>query len=160
MGAEDDYIGFSLTIFTTSLTLLLGLYILLQLYAVPELQTETAANILNGLKAFDSLMIMFVMCIFIVTMILTYYLPANPLFFFTIILIGIIATIFTPYMTNMYIDVATNPILQSTADQLPVTNNIMQNLPLITFINMLINALVMYSKNPFQIQGGGVSGLE
>ena len=165
MGAEDDYLGFSITIALTGLALLLGIFILttlqLGLLDVPNLPEEVKlimTNVIQGIKAFDSLMILMVVTLFIITMIITYYLPANPLFFFVILLIGLISTMVTPLLTNLYIDVATHPLLLTTANEMPMTNAIMQNLPLIAFINMLINALVMYSKNPFQM-GYGAEGL-
>ena len=84
---------------------------------------------------------------------------SHPLFVIVGIIILVILAYTIPMMSNIYIKLANNAQLSSTSTQFPMTNAVVQNLPLLIFISASIISIALYGKNVLfggTIGGGGL----
>jgi hypothetical protein len=79
-----------------------------------------------------------------------FMLPSHPVFTLVTIVACIIWLIIAPFFSNAYLQVLSLPILSSAADQFPMTNILIMNLPLVGLIAGVLAGVATYGKGQAQ----------
>ena len=148
MGLIEDSLYISMALFAAAVTLVLGFYAVSQVAGIPIFAGPTATAVVNNFKFLDGVMLLAVIGFCLASVVLAYFIPSSPVFFFTFIIVAVLTFVITPIYTNAYSALAANTTIGDTFASFPATNAIMTNLPLLSFVISALIAVVTYAK-PF-----------
>jgi hypothetical protein len=81
----------------------------------------------------------------------------HPAFLVVFMLMTVVFIVASAYISNVYYEFSRTPEFATALSELPITDYILQHLPLITLILCILSIVVIYSKS--QSQGGMSSGM-
>ena len=148
---------FFIVIFAVGLTVILGKYILDQVYAGLENEgittvvgNETRAAMEANFAVFDYALVTMAIIMIIGLMITSFLIPTHPIFL-VINIVGIFILIFLGMiMTNVYGEIVSGEgadYLGDTADQFSMFNFMMNNIAFIGAIIVFITSIIIYSRS-------------
>lgn len=148
---------FFVVIFVVGLTVILGKYVLDNVYDSLEAEgittvtgNETRAAMEANFAVFDYALITMTIIMIIGLMITSFLIPTHPIFL-VINIIGIFILIFLGMiMTNIYGEIVTGQgveYLGDTADQFPMYNFLMNNIAFLGAIAIFITSIIIYSRS-------------
>ena len=100
---------------------------------------------LNQFLFWDQAIIILIGGLFVVTLVAAAMVNAHPIFFVGAVLFLIISVILGAQITNIFIAIAGNAGISSTANLFPLTIQFFQNLPLFMLVFTIAIAVVMFS---------------
>ena len=98
------------------------------------------------LDIFDYLFIFIAIGFGVALIISAFLIKSHPAFAFIIIFSLLMFLVFAAIFSNVFTEFATEPQLSATADEYPVIQTIMDNLPIYVLIMAAITGIVMYAK--------------
>lgn len=118
-------------------------------------QSEASRGALESVKEdvtakFDYLFLMFFFGMIIVMLIVSWLFGAEPVFIFLFIIVMILALILAPIFANIWTSVSTHASFGTTITQFPITNHILQNLPIYVTLVGLLSIALMFGKKNFE----------
>lgn len=105
----------------------------------------------NIFPVFDYGMVFLVVGLIIGALVFAYYIPSHPLFLVFGIMTLMIILLISPSLTNSFMQFASSSELVSYSNQLPVSLQIMGNIPLVVFVAGILILIALYIKP----MGGG-----
>lgn len=141
-----DAIYIPLQLFVLAVIIVFGYFMLNQLYQVPELHTDTAAQVLESWKVWDTAFILVMALLSVIAVILAYFVPTHPAFLLTEIILLIVSVLIAPQYSNMYAMLAQNPATGGAAENFPSIAHIIGLLPSFALIISAIIAIITYGK--------------
>jgi hypothetical protein len=151
MGVGNDPIFLAVELFFAAIVLVVGFYTMTTLQGMAIIPTEVMTAIIDLFKGFDLLIALAFVLFSLVSIMLAYFIPSHPAFFFSYILVAIFAFIITPILSNAYAQIAAIPTTAAAFAAFPLTAWVIGNLPLLTFILTSILAVVSYGKSSTQV---------
>ncbi len=105
----------------------------------------------DSIELMDGLFAFILVGLFIAVIVSSLYIDTHPIFFAIAIMLAIILVPITAQITNMFDAFATNTNIITSANNFPITIQIMRNLPLICLVLIMTVAIILFAKS----RGGG-----
>jgi hypothetical protein len=159
MSNAIDMVYLLLFIFILALILTIVLLVLDQFVTNPTVtstftaeQLQPITYVQTALGYLDYLIVFIVALYFVAAMVTAYYVRTHPVFYVAMLIVQIIIIAVSALISNLWISIASNPIL------LPITNTlvflplVLGNLPVITLVLSSIIAAISYGipSNPYE----------
>lgn len=124
----------------------------------PDYTNEVGHSLTAQFPIMDQGILLVMVFMMLVTLILAWYIPSHPALLIGYIVLVVVLIFMAPIFTNVYSNIVNTDFFQPYANQFPIANTIMSNLPLIIIAFSAIVAVVSYGK-PRSDQAGVLSGL-
>jgi len=157
--SEYDIITVLVVVLTLAVSAILGGFILSKFQSTgvfnssPQAQQiiNQNANVFPSL--FDSIIGFSIIGLSLVVILSAFYIQSQPAFFVGGVIFLIILVVLSSFLGNAYYKFASSTVLNSYANNFPITYWLFENLPLISLVIGIILAVVMYGKtssvNPY-----------
>lgn len=147
MGLLEEVVYIMGSLFAGAICLVLGYYMVTQIGALPQfasLPTTTAA--VGAIAGLDMALITGVIFLSIGSVILAYFIPSHPAFFFTYILTLALVILLAPQLSNVYATLAGVGPVSAAFQAFPLTAAFIGNLPIFALALSTLLAVVSYGK--------------
>lgn len=146
MGVTEDTVFIMQSVLATGIVLGMGYYLLLTISAYDQFDSPTADIVKENFTYLDGIVVFGTVLLFAASIVLAYFVPTHPAFFFTYFLTAVLVFILAPIFSNVYATVATNPLVGSAFDAFPLTALVIGNLPILGFVLSGLIAIASYGK--------------
>lgn len=155
MGLLEEVFFLFTTAFVGGLTLVLGYFAVSQIAGLSQFSgLSVTPAVISALTAMDMAIVVGTVFLAISSVVLAYFIPSHPAFFFTYILTLILVLLTAPQFSNVYAQIANISILNPYFNNFPLTALLIGNLPTWCLVFSTVLAIVSYGKGFRQtIQG-------
>lgn len=124
---------------------------------VSEIAEDTLGQVNEGINFLKVISYLIIFAMMISILISNFLVKANPVFYVVYFLVGIVAIIFSVFVSNAYENLLTNNALGTTLSGFTGTNFLMAQLPIIVGVIAILGAIFLFINVPRDTGlGGGV----